>query len=74
MALSIALYAPLWWRIFERGTSGDISLVFQVMLWVMQLINLVIAYEQGAKFFKIWYWVQLTLVTATGIIVYHFHD
>ncbi len=74
LLIGLTLYIPFWWRIVERGTSGDISLVFQAMLLVMQLINLRIAWVENSRFFIVWYVLQATLVTASIGLVVWFYD
>jgi len=74
MALSIAMYLPLWWRILERGTSGDISLWFQSALLTIQVVNLCIAVKEKSRFFTVWYGLQTFLVTASFGLVRYYHD
>jgi hypothetical protein len=71
---SVALYVPLWWRIFERGTSGDYSiLAYLGILWI-QIANLAIARSEAKWFLRFFYSLQIILVSSTIGIVWWFYD
>ena len=74
LIISMVMYIPFWWRIIKRGTSGDISLVFQGLLLVMQIVNLAIAWDGGAQFFVVWYVLQAVLVSVSIGLVWWFYD
>lgn len=72
--IGVVLYVPFWWRIIERQSSGDISLVFQGLLLTLQAMNLSIAWLDNARFFKVWYTIQCVFVAFSIGLVWYFYD
>lgn len=74
MAMSLGMYVTLFRRLIKRKHSRDFSMVYQVLNFLVQLNNLVLAHAEHAPFLIFWYIVQSVFTGMWLYLVVHYWD
>lgn len=75
VAITFAMYIPLWHRILKRRTTGDHSKITWLGILCLQGLGWSVSYLDNAQTLYLFYYpAQALVVTTTIVLVWLFYD
>ena len=72
--LSVAMYVPLWRRIWSRRETADFSKGYYIILVINQLSTLAVAGLSQSWFLLGYYILQLVIIAYTMRLIWRYYD